>query len=72
MLAKLLFHLLRMDENVVTELVLNSKSCAVEPRVFQVSSRLVDIVRREDYFLARELVVQHQNRTIEQLELVVP
>jgi len=61
-----------MDEDVVTKSVLNLEREAIEQRVFRVPSRLINVVRGERNSLSKYLVVQHQDRAIEEFEFVVP
>ena len=71
-LDELVFHLRRVDEDAIGEPVLDAQREAIAPRVVAVPLARIDVVGGERDPLAEQLVVEHQQRAIEELELVVP
>ena len=72
LLEELTPHLLRVNKDMIGQPVLNSQGQTVEKRVVGVSLARIHVVRGERDLLSQHLVVEHQQRPIEDLELVVP
>ncbi len=65
-------HLVRVHDNAIGKAILGSKGQAIDKVVVAGSRSRVDVVSRQHNRLAECLVVQHQQRAIDRLELVVP
>src|SRR6266446_1499118 len=65
-------HLLRMNEDVIGQSILNFQCKAIEQRIVRVPSGLIHIVRSESDLLPQQFVIKQQQSSIKVLELVVP
>ena len=61
-----------MNQDVIHQAVLNSQRKPIEPRIVIVPLTGVHVVRGEHHFFAEQLIVENQERSIEQVEFVVP
>ena len=61
-----------MNEDMIRELVLDLQRKSVEERVARVSPACIDVVCRESNFFPLQFIIQHQQSSIEEVELVVP
>ena len=61
-----------MNKDVVGKPILDSEREPVEARIPRIPLAGIDIVRGEDDFFPQELVVKRQQRSIEELEFVIP
>jgi hypothetical protein len=61
-----------MNENVMAQIVLNSKRKAVQVGIVCISFAGVHVMHGKNNFLAEQSVVEHQERAIKELELIVP
>jgi hypothetical protein len=61
-----------MDKDMIRQMILNFQRQTVQIGVFRVSFRLIYIVRCESDSLTKRLVIQHQQRPVEELNLAIP
>jgi hypothetical protein len=57
---------------MVDQSILNSERKTIEGRIASVAFTHVHVVSGEDDFLTEQPVVKHEQRSIEELELVIP
>jgi hypothetical protein len=67
-----MFHLFRMNKDVVGLPILDSQGKSIEARIFRVSPIGIYIVHSKDNLLPEKPVVKHQQRAIEVLKFVIP
>ena len=72
LLDEFTLHLLRMNEDVVGEPILDSQRKPIEARILGIPLARIHIVRCEDDPFPQQPVVKHQQRSIEELEFVIP
>ena len=65
-------HLLRMNEDAIRQPILNFQSETIEAGITRVSPAGVNIVHGKHYIFPQDFVVEHQQRSIKNLEFVVP
>jgi hypothetical protein len=65
-------HSFRMNEDAVGKAILDSKRKPIEMSIFRIAPACIHIVQCEDDLFPQELVIKHQQSSIEELELVVP
>src|SRR4051812_36753959 len=70
--SQLLFHPARVDEDVVHQPILNAQREPVEPAVVAVPASGIHVMDRQNQALPVHPVIEHQNRAVEELNLVVP
>jgi hypothetical protein len=69
---QLSFHLFRMHENVVHQMVLYPKGAAIQPRIPPVAFGDIDVMRGKYQNPAKKPEIELQECAIEQLEFFVP
>ena len=61
-----------MHKNVIDQAVLNSQRESIQPGICPITSTSIHIVSSEYDLFAETLVIKRQQRSIKELELVVP
>src|SRR5580692_2372680 len=61
-----------MNEDVVCTLILKSQCSPIESTVLGIPLTCIHVVNRQDDLLPQELVVEHQQGSIEKLKFVIP
>src|SRR5437868_12237808 len=72
LIDELALHLLRVNEDMIGKPILHSQREAIEGGISRIPLTRVHIVNGQNGLFPESPVVKHQQRSIEQLELVVP
>ena len=66
------FHLFSMNDDAVHHLIVEPQRYTIGPGLFPITSRSINIMRRENQFLSQKFVIKIENRPVQKRKLVMP